>query len=466
LTRRAAIGARAARDGGRLAALCPSFRDFVDDALHHPAYGYYGAGRVRFGDGGHFDTYPLALSPLFGRMLAESAHRLWRRLGRPREFEICEVGAGNGQLCADAVMWIAERGRRDGDGRRFAAACRYRIFERSAALVDRQRQLLGSLSERVVWTRADLSRRRWRRPPLASAGLVFANEVLDALAHHKIVGRGGGEAAVVFVVPRRRSGGGKRIVSPAQVACWLARPDGRRRLHFEEAALPLSAVPGLEPFLRRSCPELFRSERSTAPYFACPEIERLVANTARLYARGEIWWIDYGAERRFHRRTPERRRVFAGPPRSGRSVYDRPGADDVTFMVDFSALAAAAQRAGLEVAFFGPQGELARRSGVRLDRRAVDLIVRTRALGWALAVVGVGPERRWRRGALGWRPGGRGVESVRSYVERSVAEFTGRRKTDFKLMILRKRPAPTAAGVIPGHARRTTPADPAPRSGR
>jgi SAM-dependent MidA family methyltransferase len=458
---------RTSADKGRgLAARSLSFRDFVDDALHHPAYGYYGAGRVQFGDGGHYDTYPLALSPIFGRMLAEYAHRLWRRSGRPDAFEICELGAGNGQLCADTLIWIAERSRHEAGWRRFADRCRYRIVERSPALVGRQRQVLGTLSDRVVWTCTDLAREHWRRPALGAWGLVFANEVLDALSHHKVVAASDGHPSVAFVVPRLRKGatGARgRIIARARLARELAAGEAGSRLAFDEVLLPLSAVPGLERFLRRYYAEIFTPPTAAAPYFACADIERLLRNTARLYSCAEICWIDYGADRAFHRSTPENLRVFAGPPRSGHSVYDRPGDDDITFMVDFSTLAAAAQRVGLAVAFYGSQAELARRSGVALDRRAVNLIVRARAVGWVLAVVGVGPEQAWRRGALGWGAGRTTLESVRTYVERSVAEFTGRLETTFKLMILQKTarrrpPTKVPAGrrrLRGGHARRT-----------
>jgi SAM-dependent MidA family methyltransferase len=430
-----------AAGASRIAERCPSFRDFVDDALYHPAWGYYGAGRVRFGNGGHYDTFPLALSPIFGRMLAEYALRLWRRSGRPKAFEICELGAGNGQLCADALIWIAERSRHEKEWRRFAERCRYRIIERSRALAERQRQMLGALSDRVVWTRTDLSRVDWRGAAFAPSGLVFANEVLDALSHHKIVAQDDGKPLVAFVVARQRRNpldSPGRIVTRSQLARQLADDEARSRLVFEEVLLPLRVIPGLERFLRRYCPEIFGPSAPRAPYFACTDVERLVRNTARLYSRGEIWWIDYGAERPFHRSTPEERRVFAGPPRSGHSVYDRPGRDDITFMVDFSTVAGAAERVGLSVAFYGSQAELTRRSGVALDRRAANLMVRARALGWALAVVGIGPERSWKSGALGWEGGDRQLESVRSYVERSIAEFTGEHDTEFKLMILKK----------------------------
>src|SRR5262252_5897338 len=83
------------------AALPLTYRDFVDDALFHPRYGYYATGAVRFGEGGHYDTFPTALSPLVGRMVAGAARRVWIRAGRPARFEVCELGAGNGQLCLD-----------------------------------------------------------------------------------------------------------------------------------------------------------------------------------------------------------------------------------------------------------------------------------------------------------------------------------------------------------------------------
>jgi hypothetical protein len=161
----------------------------------------------------------------------------------------------------------------------------------------------------------------------------------------------------------------------------------------------------------------------------------LVRNVSRLYRAAEMLWLDYGHRRPFHRRTPAARRVFAGPPRSGRSVYDAPGADDITFMVDFSVVAEAARDAGLTVAFYGGQGKLAAHGGVRLDRRAVDEIVRYRTLGWMLNLIGVGPERAWRQGGLTFGRGGRGGR-LGAGVKRDVAEFLGRRPSHFRLLVL------------------------------
>jgi hypothetical protein len=166
----------------------------------------------------------------------------------------------------------------------------------------------------------------------------------------------------------------------------------------------------------------------------------LVRAVARLYDASEMLWIDYGDLRPFHLRTPERRRVFAGPPRSNRRIYDAPGRDDITFMVDFSVVAQAAREAGLTVTYYGGQGALARAGGVRLGAREVDLIARARALGWMLDVVGVGPERAWRQGGLTWtRRGARGG-ALEAGIARDIEEFLGRRPTRFRMMALSSGP--------------------------
>ena len=418
----------------------PSYRDFVDDALFDPTWGYYATGQVRFGDGGHYDTYPLALSPLFGRMVAHAAFRFWQRAGRPHALDLCEVGAGNGQLCLDVLAAVSSE--QSGAWRRFRAAFGYRIVERSPALIARQRAQLGPMAAHVEWTRADLSTRAARGAPLGRVGFVFANEVLDCLAHHKVVRSADGVPRVVFVVPRV----GRTLVPRTGLGRVLADPRRRRRLRFDERALPLATVPGLATFLARHHPSILGLGRPRPPYFACPAIVPLVTNVGGLYQTSETWWIDYGCDRRFHERAPERKRVFAGPPRSNRSVYDAPGEDDITFMVDFSVVANAARDAGLEVACYGGQGLLAKASGIRLDAAAVDLIVRYKTLGWMLNAMGVGPERAWRQGGLTFS--GREAKGGRleAGVKRDVATFLGRRPSHFKAMVLTRVVSPRRRG--------------------
>lgn len=431
------------------AATFPSYRDFVDDALFHPEWGYYSRGLVRFGDGGHYDTYPIALSPYFGRMVARYAQRVWVRWGRPRSFEICELGAGNGQLCLDAVLYAAHQAKRFAGWRSFEKALRYRIVERSTALIERQQRNLGEAARRVVWTRADLSQRTPRGLPFGKAGVLIANEVLDCLAHHKVVPQKGLEPAATVVVPvlKGRVRGVRFAPSPAfawavprsELPAILCDDDLRQQLSFHEVQVSIECFPKLERFMRRHYPEFFPSRGAHPAYFACPEIEVMMRNAAKLYDRMEAIWIDYGGLRSYHLRSAEHRRVAAGPPRSGASVYRDPGHDDVTFMVDFSVVERAAQDAGFQVTHYGEQGELARFSGVDLDDDAVvETILQHRALGWLLALTGASPESSWRRGSITWRRAGGPRRRLRQSVRADVDEFLGRSLRPFWMMMMRK----------------------------
>ena len=407
-----------------------SFSAFVDDALFHPGWGYYSTGGVRFGTGGHYDTYPLALSPLFGRMIARSAFHAWQRAGHPPSHEICEIGAGNGQLCVDTLLYIRERRARDRTWNHFAERMRYRIIERSPALAARQREQLGPLAAAVQWGRADLAQRAPRGLPFAAFATIVANEVFDCLPHHKIVAAADGAPAVVCVAAQI---GGRRLDRDGLAAAMASRD--RRRVRFHETTLPIGGWPRVARFVDRHYPELLGPATARPPCFAAPGIEVLLRNAFRLYDRAEALWIDYGETRDFHLRAPESRRVFAGAPRSGASVYDAPGHHDITFLVDFSVAMTAAQAAGWTIAAYGPQAELARRTGVRLGPPEIDVIVRHRALGWLLALVGVGPERRWQRGGVSWSPTATaGRVPVRRYVERAVREFLAPNGL-FKIMI-------------------------------
>lgn len=426
----------------------PTYRDFVDDALFHPEWGYYSRGRVQFGEGGHYDTYPNALSPLFGRMIANYAFRAWRRRGRPATFEICELGAGNGQLCLDAVLWIRQRAERSAPWQRFARGFRYRIIERSPALIERQRRTLGPLANGVTWTRADLSQRPPRGAPFGREGLLIANEVLDCLAHHKVVPVQGAEPVATIVVPSLEgrvrgvryaaSNGFEWSVPHDQLATLMNDEDLRNQVSFREVQVSLGRFRGLDAFMRRHYPEFFPARRSYPPYFACPQIEVMIRNTGRLYEHMEAIWIDYGGMRPYHLRAAEHRRVCAGPPRSGATIYRDPGRDDITFMVDFSVAARAAEASGFRVKRYGEQGDLARLSGVDLGDSAVETILQQRALTWLLALTGAGAESEWRRGSMTWRRSRGSRKTLRRTVREDIDEFLGRRARPFWMMILEK----------------------------
>ncbi len=423
----------------------PSFRDFVEYALFHPRRGYYSAGVVRIGDGGDYDTFPSSLSPVFGAAVVRIAFDLWRQWGKPPRFGITEVGAGNGCLASDIVTEVETRAARDPSWQAFAAALEYRICEKSPALRARQAAALGPLGARVQWSSADLSRPR-RPAPAGAAGIVIANEVLDCLAHHKVVRDPSGQFWVAFVGARRpgtRHARGIGRFYPARD--WKRAASGfPRATRYTELFVPAAHLPQLQAFLKRHYPPPRPPKRPLPEwwvYYACPEIENFIRNAAHLYDRAEILLIDYGGLDGYHRRTPAEQRLRAGRPREHASPYRAPGHQDITFLVDFSVAIRAASAAGLTVEYYGPQAELLRRGRVRLGDRAVERILHLRVLRWLLAVLGAAPDAAQRRGALTWKPPGSAApaqRALREEIRRAAAEFLGRRPSRFRLLVLAK----------------------------
>ncbi|MBE8158909.1 MAG: class I SAM-dependent methyltransferase, partial [Betaproteobacteria bacterium] len=148
----AAICAAIARAGGRL-----SFDEYMEIALHSPAAGFYGGGRVKFGAGGDFITAP-GMSPLFGKMLARQIGQILRLTGGA----VLELGAGDGLLAAQLAAEL--RGQN-------ANKTKYYILETSAALKARQQKTLSG-EKNIEWL---------EKLPNSFCGAIIANEVLDAV---------------------------------------------------------------------------------------------------------------------------------------------------------------------------------------------------------------------------------------------------------------------------------------------
>ena len=96
------------------------FARYMERCLYDETFGYYGAGRVRFGPGGQFSTYAEALSPLFGGLVARAVREgivALERSGRVPDdapLTVLELGAGNGDLARDVLDELARRSGEDG----------------------------------------------------------------------------------------------------------------------------------------------------------------------------------------------------------------------------------------------------------------------------------------------------------------------------------------------------------------
>src|SRR5580704_5519951 len=89
-----------------------SFLEYQDLVLFHPTLGYYSSGRVNFTS--DYRTFPDALSPYFGQMIAQHIFDMWAgmrkagTLAANEVFTIAEFGAGDGEL-AESILTYADR---------------------------------------------------------------------------------------------------------------------------------------------------------------------------------------------------------------------------------------------------------------------------------------------------------------------------------------------------------------------
>ena len=400
----------------------PTFEAYMDAALHDDRWGYYGHA-VSIGGGGHFTTSPESLSPHYGQWLANWAYRCWRdmlahgELAEGDAFPVVEFGAGNGRLARDFLDGVA---RSAGDGRldaterqsrqAFAARLQYRIYETSAALRDRQQQLLG---DGAIVGEGDA-----RRPaavlgrdfPDGLRGLVLTNEVPDAFGIHKVMLRADGEALAALVVPRigpslharlRQSGEDGLAARIAQTDAAIRTTFGFRNdegelyldgdvfhqvmtaiwrfaaaqaeallgdVWFEEAYVPVSALPALAAHMSANAEQYavaLAAEDSGVVLYVNVHADRFIDELAASLRAGTIITIDYGDTTwglvQGARRGDFPLRVYGAWPDyvpRPNAPYAAPGTQDMTADVNFTDLASAGERAGLHVLHFGPERDV------------------------------------------------------------------------------------------------------------
>lgn len=160
------------------------FRDFMAVALYEPGLGYYTSDRVVLGREGDYLTSP-EVSPVFGAMLGRQLREMWEALGRPSPFDLVEAGAGSGALARDVLSW-AQRSAPE-----MFAAARYTIIELSEPLRARQKARLEGegLAAKVRWLDG---------LPEDVTGVIFSNELLDAMPVHRVAVENG-ELREVYV---------------------------------------------------------------------------------------------------------------------------------------------------------------------------------------------------------------------------------------------------------------------------
>ena len=295
------------------------FAEYMRLVLYAPGLGYYSAGARKFGAAGDFVTAP-EVAPVFSRCVAVQCAEVLRGLGGGG---ILELGAGSGVM---AATMLAELERRD------ALPDRYRILDVSADLRDRQaRTIVESvphLRDRVEWLDS---------LPEAFEGVIVANEVLDALPVERFAVRGG-EINALGVTEHLGQLEWSEVRAPAGLA---------------------AAVRHVLAGLPATWPDGYRSEINLG-------LPPWLAGLAESLRQGVVLFVDYGLPRReFY--APERRDgtlLCHCRHRFHDDPFERPGLQDVTAWVDFTAVAEAASEAGLEVAGYTTQAHFLIGSGL------------------------------------------------------------------------------------------------------
>jgi SAM-dependent MidA family methyltransferase len=297
------------------------FSRYMEMCLYDPELGYYSRNAGQFGKAGDFYTSS-DVHAVFGRLLARQFDEMWRALGSPEHIEIVELGPGRGLFAQDVLDW-SEKKFPD-----FFRALRYVLIEGSPAL----RERIGTTLTRHLETgRAMLDYHAFRAGETGNGTtsvvpinepkdralapevptLVFANEFFDALPVEILSAKGS---------LRIDTHGG----------------------HFLETWAQPSAEE-LE-FLDRYSVHPEADERIEAPLLA----QRMTDRIAATIQRGFVIAIDYGYTREEqlagrHRGTLKALRqhsISANP-------YEAPGEQDITADVNFTALAAAAEKHGM-----------------------------------------------------------------------------------------------------------------------
>lgn len=282
--------------------------DFIDIALYHPELGYYARAGRRSGRGGDFFT-SVDVGPLFGELLAVQIAECFDLLSADPQapLDLVEAGAGDGRLARD-VLDALERDRPD-----LRARIRVHLVERSPQARRAQQETLGPHVRRV--DAADST----GELPRARAGVIYANELIDAFPVHLVVMRDRG-LREIFVCEREGT---------------LVEVEGD------------PSSPTLQEYLDRAGVALQPGGRAEINLAA----ERWIAAAGETIERGFLLLIDYGHE------APE---LFSGSHatgtlttfsshlsglRAGGWLAD-PGKRDITSHVNLTAVRMAAERAG------------------------------------------------------------------------------------------------------------------------
>jgi SAM-dependent MidA family methyltransferase len=291
-----------------------TFAQFMEAALYEPGLGYYTSAGRKVGAEGDFYT-SMNVHGAFGRMIAKEICRFWELLDSPSAFTVAEAGAGGGQLALDILDAVCEL------NQPLYAALSYRLIEKEPSLKEAQAAFLSRHAGHLAWS----SPEELAAGTLHFTGCIISNELFDAMPVHVVEMTG--EGLKELYIGAGGDGFTERLRAPStpELAAYLAR-------------FQVQLQPGQRGEINLAAPAW-------------------IASAAAALERGFVLTIDYGflveelyaAERRngtllcYHKHT------------TGEDPYVLVGEQDITTHINFSALMAAGEDAGLATAWYGEQ---------------------------------------------------------------------------------------------------------------
>ncbi|WP_282264360.1 class I SAM-dependent methyltransferase [Stenotrophomonas sp. PS02301] len=305
----AALRAEILANGGAM-----PFSRFMELSLYTPGWGYYSAGASKFGAAGDFTTSP-EIGALFAATLANAIAPVMQQLGPEARF--MEVGGGSGAFAEVLLKRMLELD---------ALPERYAILEPSADLRERQRERLEKALIPPVFALVE-----WLDRPFDDDwdGMVFANEVIDALPTPRFLARDG----MVYeeTVELDAQGAFVRGAQPAD-------------------AMLTAAVRHVEHYRQKPFADGYRSE-------LLPQLPYWIQAIAGGLKRGAMLFVDYGYPRNEYYQDDRDDGTVRAFYRHHvhNDLYRWPGLQDLTASVDFTALAESGTGAGFELAGYCTQ---------------------------------------------------------------------------------------------------------------
>jgi SAM-dependent MidA family methyltransferase len=286
-----------------------TFYEWMSAALYDEQDGYYcRADRIPQGRAGDYRTAP-ETSPLFAATFANYFSKLFTDLKWPQSWTIFEAGSAGGEFAHGLLSSL-----RQYDPQIFAAT-NYVIDEISPAARQRATDRLAEFADRVTF-------RRLAEVVKPTMGIVFTNELIDALPVHRVIMRDGKLSELCVGLNRTDFAWGECDLTPL-----VAEYAERTRMPLDEGQIAEINL----------------------------DAEDFVSQAAAMLDPGYVVTVDYGAERYDLWRSPNRQQGTLRAFRRHQFVDDVlavPGELDLTTTIDWTQIREAGERAGLRTLRF------------------------------------------------------------------------------------------------------------------